>query len=75
MIGKVASCRAGAPTESFGWDRSGITFTATTSTASGIGYVTIDGAYRIDFPYALFPGSPTFAPTALSKTPLVGFGT
>lgn len=63
-----SSLEGSAPSEIFGWDPSNITFTAATSTTSGIDYVQINGSYAFSF---LIPGVSTLTLNALSKTPLV----
>ena len=61
-----------APDEIFGFDPTAITFTATTSTVSGIDYVSIVADYTFDFLYPIIPGTSSIALTAMSKTPLIG---
>jgi len=61
-----------APDEIFGFDPTAITFTATTSTVSGIDYVSIVADYTFDFLYPIIPGSSSIDLTAMSKTPLIG---
>ena len=63
-----SSLEGSAPNEIFGWDPSAITFTAATSTTSGIDYVTINGTYAFSF---MIPGVTSLNLNALSKTPLI----
>jgi Flp pilus assembly protein TadG len=66
------SLETAAPSEVLGFDPSAITFTATTSRASDIDYVAIDGAYTFSFIFPLIPGTSSIGLSAMSKTPLVG---
>ena len=67
-----SSLQASAPSEIFGWDPSAVTFTATTSQASGVDYVIVAASYSFDFLYPVIPGLSSTTLTAQSKTPLVG---
>lgn len=76
--GWTSSLEAQAPDEIYAWNGSGITFTATTTAANAttnIDFVTIDASYTFTFLFPLIPGMSSIALTAMSRTPLVGYGT
>lgn len=73
----AASLEARAPDQIFGWDPSGVVFTATTEAAAsstGTDYVTIQATYTLDLLFDVIPGLSEKTLTARARTPLVGDG-
>lgn len=60
-----------ADAEVYGWDASGVTFTATTSTSGGIEFVTIDASLIYDNLFSSWVQLGPITLTAQSRVPLI----